>query len=377
MKIAVNVQTLVKNHLEGLGWFTYESFKRIVQQHPEHEFLFIFAKGVENDFIFSDNVKAINVGPPFFRPLAWFIKFQIFLPYVLKKHKIDLFISTDGFSSTRLMIKNLNVIHDLNFEENPQWLSKSFAKYYQKYFPKWAKNATRIATVSEYSKQDIHKRYNIPLNKIDVVYNGSNDLYKPISIEKQEITRAKYTSGKTYFVFVGNIHPRKNIDKLLLGFDTFKAKDKNDTKLVIVGNRSYWNNSIKQAYNSMKYKDDVIFTGHLQIDELCNIVASSLALSYVSLFEGFGIPLVEAMHSEIPIITSNTTCLPEIAKDAALYVNPNSVTEIADAMMQISLNPKLRQKLIENGRIRRKDFSWQQTSDKLWNSIEKTYSGLK
>ena len=178
MLIAVNCQSLVKDHLEGLGWFTYESLKRITQAHPEHEFLFIFGKGVDESFIFSDNVKAINVGPPFFRPQAWWLKYEFLLPLLLRKYKIDLFVSTDGISSTKIKTKQLNVIHDLNFEENPEWLPKSFANYYRKYFPKWAKTATRIATVSEYSKQDIHKRYDISLDKIDVVYNGSNDLYK-------------------------------------------------------------------------------------------------------------------------------------------------------------------------------------------------------
>ena len=142
MRIAINVQTLVKNKLEGLGWFTYESIKRIIQQHPEHEFLLIFGKGIDEDFLFADNIKAINVGPPFFRPQAWYLKFEWILPFVLRKHKVDLFISSDGITSTKLKIKNLDVIHDLNFEENPDWLPKSFANYYRKNFPKWAKNAS-------------------------------------------------------------------------------------------------------------------------------------------------------------------------------------------------------------------------------------------
>jgi len=372
MLIAVNVQSLVKDHLEGLGWFTYESLKRIVQQHPEHQFLFIFAKGIEQEFIFSDNVKAINIWPPYYRVPALYLKFEWILPFILRKYNIDLFISTDGISSTKLKVKNLDVIHDLNFEENPQWLPKSFANYYQKYFPKWAKNADRIATVSEYSKQDIHKRYGIALDKIDVVYNGSNDLYQAISEEEKEETKKKYSNDSEYFVFVGSLHPRKNIDKLLLGFEHFKNSDKNNTKLVVVGSRFYWSGPIKEAFDSMKYQDDVIFTGHIPTEDLKNIVSSSIALAYVSLFEGFGIPLVEAMNAETAIIASNTTCLPEIAGESALYVNPNSISEIGEAMLNLSTNPKLREDLVTKGRIQREKFSWQQTADKLWATIEKT-----
>ena len=372
MKIAVNVQTLVDKQMEGLGWFTFESIKRITQQHLEHEFLFIFGKGIDKKFLFSDNITAINIGPPFFRPLVWYFKFEYLLPAILKKHKIDLFISTDGISSTRLKGKILNVIHDLNFEENPQWLPKSFANYYRKYFPLWAKKATRIATVSEYSKQDIHKKYNIDLNKIDVVYNGSNDLYQPISDKQKEETRTEYSRGQKYFLFVGSLHPRKNIEQLLLSFGKFKETDTQDIKLVIVGNKFYWNGPIKEAFDSLKSKTDVIFTGHLSTDKLRNIVASSIALVYVSLFEGFGIPLVEAMNAETAIISSTATCLPEIAGESALYVNPTSTKEISDAMHQLCNNSVLREELIEKGRKQRTLFSWQQTADKLWEAIEKT-----
>lgn len=371
MKIAVNVQTLIKDKLEGLGWFTYESLKRIVRQHPEHEFLFIFGKGIDQSFVFADNVKAINVGPPFFRPQAWYLKFNFILPFMLKKHKIDLFISPDGISSTKIKMKNLDVIHDLNFEENPAWLPKSFANYYKKNFPKWAKSSTRIATVSEYSKQDIHQKYQIPLNNIDVVYNGSNAIYKPISEAEQQQTKITYTNGSDYFVFVGSIHPRKNIDNLLKAFDQFKKHKKSNIKFVFVGNRFYWNQSIKNAYDNLKHKNDVVFTDHLPIHQLVKVLASSIALTYVSLFEGFGIPLLEAMNCETAIITSNTTSMPEIAYDAALLVNPTSIDEIAEAMFKISTQPQLRKSLIEKGRERKKAFSWQQTADKLWMSIEK------
>ncbi len=369
MLIAVNTQSLVKDHLEGLGWFTYETLKRIVKQHPEHQFLFIFGKGVDDSFIFADNVKGINVGLPIFRPIIWKLKFEYLLPRVLKKHKVDLFISTDGLFCKHLPCKSLNVIHDLNFEANPQWLPSSFANYYRKNFPIWAKKANRIATVSEYSKQDIHQRYQVPLEQIDVVYNGSNHLYQAIDNETQKSTKQRYSEGKDYFLFVGSIHPRKNIDGLLLAFDTFKANDQKDMKLVIVGSKFFWDKKLENIYNNMVYTKDVIFTGHLSSEELKLVMGSALALSYVSLFEGFGIPLVEAMNAETAILTSKTTCLPEIAQDAALYVNPLDTQKIADAMLQLSTDEDLRQQLIQNGRERRKAFSWDKTAEKLWNSI--------
>ena len=372
MKIAINVQTILKDKMEGLGWFSYESIKRIIQQHPEHQFLLIFSKGIVPEFLSFDNVETVNIGPPFYRPLALYLKFEYLLPYYLKKHKIDLFISTDGISSVKIKTKQLLVIHDLNFEENSQWINKSFANYYKKYFPKWARNANRIATVSEYSKNDIHKKYQIPLNKIDVVYNGANQEYSKISESEQENIKSEYTNGSDYFIFVGSLHPRKNIARLFLSFDIFKKTDTQNIKLLIVGSRFFWNKEIQNAYNSLQYKNDIVFTGHLSVDILKKLMSSALALTYISLFEGFGIPLVEAMYSETAIISSNTSCLPEIAKDAALYVNPYQTVEIAKAMTEISNNKSLRTELIAKGQKQKTKFSWQQTADKLWSAIEKT-----
>ena len=121
----------------------------------------------------------------------------------------------------------------------------------------------------------------------------------------------------------------------------------------------------------MKHKEDVIFTDRVSTEELNKLISAAHAMAYVSLFEGFGIPLLEAMHCETAIITSNITSMPEIAKDAALLVDPYSVESITNAMLKISKDENLRQQLIEKGKIIRNDFSWQKTSELLWNCIEK------
>jgi len=371
MKIAINVQTILNNKMEGLGWFSYESVKRIVQQHPEHQFLLIFSKGIVSEFLSFNNVKAINIGPPFYRPLALYLKFEYLLPYYLKKHKVDLFISTDGISSTKIKTKQLLVIHDLNFEENPQWINKSFGNYYRKYFPKWAKKANRIATVSEYSKTDINKLYGIDNSKIDVAYNGVKDVYKPISSSEQETVRREITSQKPYFVFVGALNPRKNLVGLFSAFDIYKDDSKSDSKLVIVGNKMRWTKSIQHTYEQMKYKNDIVFLGHLSPKRLNQIVASSIAMVYVSYFEGFGIPIIEAFKAETAVITSNVTSMPEVAGDAAIIIDPFNYPEIASAMLQVEKDEDLRNSLIEKGKIRAQEFSWDNTAKVIWESIIK------
>jgi glycosyltransferase involved in cell wall biosynthesis len=372
LKIAVNTRLLLKNKLEGIGWFTYESFKRIVQVHPEHEFHFIFDRQWNDEFIFSDNIIPHKISPPARHPLLIYSWYEFALPKLLKTINPEILVSPDAFTSLRSKVKKLTVIHDINFEHYPDQMSTANFKLYKYYTPRIAKNSDRIATVSEFSKQDIINHYHISENKIDVVYNGSNSNFKPVSIEIKTKIKTAFTQGSDYFIFIGALNPRKNLARLFKAFDLFKSSHKSSIKFVIVGEKMYWSKDIKTAYENMTYKDDVIFTGRLEPEDLGNVLGSALAITYASIFEGFGIPIIEAFNAETPVITSNTSSMPEIAGDAALIIDPLSVQNIADAMKSVATDEKLRLKLIEKGRKRKNLFSWDKTADNVWMSIEKT-----
>jgi glycosyltransferase involved in cell wall biosynthesis len=372
LKIAVNTRLLLKNKLEGIGWFTYESFKRIVQAHPEHEFHFIFDRQWNDEFIFSDNIVPHKISPPARHPLLIYSWYEFALPKLLKTINPEILVSPDAFTSLRSKVKKLTVIHDINFEHYPDQMSAANFKLYKYYTPRIAKNSDRIATVSEFSKQDIINHYHISENKIDVVYNGSNSNFKPVSIEIKTKIKTAFTQGSDYFIFIGALNPRKNLARLFKAFDLFKSSHKSSIKFVIVGEKMYWSKDIKTAYENMTYKDDVIFTGRLEPEDLGNVLGSALAITYASIFEGFGIPIIEAFNAETPVITSNTSSMPEIAGDAALIIDPLSVQNIADAMKSVATDEKLRLKLIEKGRKRKNLFSWDKTADNVWMSIEKT-----
>src|SRR5512138_3271378 len=168
MKIAVNTRLLIKNKLEGIGWFTYESLKRITTRHPEHEFIFIFDRPFDDEFIFSGNITPVVQFPPTRHPLLFYLWFDWMLPPLLKRLKPDLFLSPDGFLSMRTPVKSMTVFHDLNFEHHPGDMPYWYYKYYHHHFPLFAKKAVRIATVSEFSKQDIIGQYGVPADRIDV-----------------------------------------------------------------------------------------------------------------------------------------------------------------------------------------------------------------
>jgi glycosyltransferase involved in cell wall biosynthesis len=371
MIIAVNTRLLIHDNLEGIGRFTQETLRILTRKHPEHRFVFIFDRKPSDEFIFSDNVIAVRCFPPARHPWLWYWFFEWSVPPVLQKHKADLFLSPDGWLSLSTPVKSLPVIHDLNFFQYPEFIPPSVRSYYYKYFPQFIRKACRIATVSEFTKHDIMKRFDYLREDIDVVYNGASDNFKPLSSVDQDAVRKKYARGCPFFLFVGLIHPRKNLSNLMAAFDSFKHNNPGNVKLLVVGSRKWWTDEMQHVLETAEHKQDIIFTGRVSESELPSITASALAMVYVSHFEGFGIPILEAMNSDVPVITSAVTSLPEVGGDAVLYVDPSSVISISTALQAIYSDTDLRNELVNNARKQREKFTWEKTAEMLWESIEK------
>lgn len=372
MEIAVNTRLLLHNKLEGIGWFTYENLKRITIDHPEHHFYFLFDRDYSDEFIFSDNITPVILFPQARHPFLYHWWFQHSVASFLKRIKPDIFVSTDGYIPLRTKVKTLNVFHDLNFEHYPNDLPFIERWYYKKYFPRFARKADRIATVSEYSKEDIARNYNVDPDKIDVVYNGANTSFHPLDEKNRLTVRKRISAGIPYFFFIGSLHPRKNLANLFRAYDLFRKSSGHKVMLVIAGAKKWWTSDIKSVYDDLEYKDGIIFTGRLQSKEVNDLLASAIALTYVSYFEGFGIPIVEAFRCGTPVITSNVTSMPEIAGDAALTVDPFKPESIADAMVRIADDESLREQLTAAGLERAGQFTWDESAKRLWQSIEKT-----
>lgn len=374
MRIAVNTRLLLSGKMDGIGWFAHETLQRIVRAHPEHEFYFLFDRKYDPSFLFSPNVHPVVLCPQARHPVLWYLFFQLSVKQALKRLKIDLFLSPDGYIPLDTKVPTLSVIHDINFEHSHSYLKPSHQRYMTYFFPQFARYSTRIATVSEFSKQDIATIYHINPDKIDVVYDGAHSGYRPLDHSQQQATRNQFTQGCPYFIFVSTIIKRKNLATLLTAFDRYASSGHETTKLVVVGHKVWWQDELKKAYDAMRHKQDVIFLGRAEPEVLTNLMGSAIALVYPSLFEGFGIPIIEAFQADTPVITSNTTSMPEVAGDAAILVDPTDTDQLAEALHTLSVHPELREQLIERGRKRRTLFSWDNTADKLWQSMLKTCS---
>ena len=369
MVIAVNTRFLLKDVMEGVGYFMHENFRRLVNAHPEHQFIFIFDRPWDPRFIYGPNVTPVLAGPAARHPLLWKFWFDVKVPAILKKYKADVFVSCDGFCSLRTSVPQCLVLHDLAFLHFPEGNKKSHLWFYKKYTPAFLAKAASVATVSSFSKNDILKQYAVAENKINVVYSGVKEIFSPQSAETGKAVREQYTEGREFFLYTGAVHPRKNLLTLLKAFSLFKKRLQSGMKLVIAGRLAWKYESFVQSLKSYKYRNDVVLTGYLEEEELAKITGSAWALVYPSLLEGFGVPVLEAMKSDVPVITSEGSSMQEIAGDAALYVNPSDPVSVSEQLMRIYKDENLRRDLISKGRIAASHFSWDHTADLLWKTI--------
>jgi len=369
MKIAINCWVLRNKQLDGIGYFTVNTISRIIRNHPEVEFMILCDKKFTENYFDFPNARKYKIFPPWRHPVLYIWYMEIVLPLFLRKHKPGLLVSMEGFLSLGSSTKQLPVIYDINFEHQPQDLKFLNRLYFGFFFKRFVKKATRIATISGYSRQDIATFYKINNDKIDNVSCGINGNFEPLSENEIAATRQKFSGGKPYFFFVGSMHPRKNIARLIEAYTVFRQKNNCDYKLLLAGAIWWSKSSMETAYNSSPFKDDIIFTGRLSDDELKKVLGSAFSLSFVPIFEGFGLPIVEAMQSEVPVICSNTTSMPEVAGEAAVLIDPYNVTSIANGMETMFTDNALRHRLVQLGNVQKQKFTWDNTAELLWQSI--------
>ena len=325
-------------------------------------------KNKQNIFFIRDDVSAI--GP----------KKQFYYYKLLRRNrfKFDLFHSLNSELPLYGNIKSVVTFHDLKYIKYPYFLNKFStikSKYLKYTMKKGAEKANKIIAVSRSTKKDIIHLLGIEKDKIKVIYEASNlGIYsrKNDNILNSDILK-KYSIQKPYFLYVGEKRPHKNLKGLIKAFAIFKEKyDIRNISLVLTGKEySAYSRYITTAEN-LGVKDSLIFTGFIPGKYLKTIYSEAEVLLLISFYEGFGIPILEAMECGTPVITSNISSMPEVAGEAALLVNPNNIQEIAEKMNNIANSEILRKQLIESGYKRVKQFSWEKTARqtlKVYNEI--------
>ena len=371
MRIAVNTRFLLEGQLEGFGYFTKEVLALLTRQHPEHQFHFFFDRPFSRGFLFSPNVTGHVLSPPARHPLLWKYWFDVKVALQLKKLKADVFLSPDGQCSLTTAVPQCLVLHDLGFLHYPEGYQPSHRAYYKRYTPKFIRKAKTIATVSEFTKADLVQQYKVSAEKISVVYNGVKEIFRPTTFGEQTAVKEKYTGGAEFFLYTGAIQPRKNLINLLKAFSIFKRRMQSSLKLVLAGRLAWKNEEFLALLKTYKYKDDVVLTGYLEEAELAGLMAAAYAFVYPSHFEGFGVPVAEAMRCGVPVLTSKDSAMEEISEGAALYFDPSNVDDIAYKLMFIYKHEGERSALVQKGKEVAAKYTWQRTADLLWESLAK------
>jgi glycosyltransferase involved in cell wall biosynthesis len=369
MRIAVNARHLMENRLEGVGIVTDEVMKRMVASHPGDQFDYYFDRQFQSRFIHSTNVKGHALFPVTRLPvlIRYWLNHSVRKDVV--KQKANIFFSPDGFIPLGMSIPKVSMVHDVAYLRYPEMLQPRIRNFYKKWMPRYLAYADHIITVSHFSKQELVTGYRLPAEKISVVYNGVTQAYVPLTDEHKTVVRKRYTLGRPYFLYLGAIHPRKNIATLVKAFDAFKADDKTDHQLVLAGRASWQTGDVMKAIDQSPYKSEIVTPGYVPTAEATQLVAAAEAMIYPSLYEGFGLPLVEAMACDVPVICSNVSSLPEIAGNAGLFFDPLDIDQLAFHMRSFVVDQKLRNELIRLGQQRKSEFSWDRAAKEVYEIL--------
>ena len=371
MRIAINARLLLPNRLEGIGRFLHEVTRRLVISRPNDEFILFFDRPFDNTFSYGPNVEMVHLPPPTRHPLLWYLWFEWAIPWALRRYDADVFVSMDNYCSLRSKVPTLMVTHDIAHCYYPDQIPPLVNRFYQYYVPRYLERVEQLVTVSHFCKQDIVQQYGVDPAKIGVACNAPSPAFRPLSNAEINEVRQKYSDGQPYFFYLGAIHPRKNIDRLIKAFDQFKAATQSPVKLLLGGRLAWQSGPLKATYEAARYRDDIQLLGYVSDEDLVRLVGGALALTYISLFEGFGVPIVEAMQAGVPVLTSTISSMPEVADGAALLVDPTDVNAIAKQLQRLCDDPHLRATLINKGLERANCYSWEAAEQVVNASIDK------
>lgn len=369
MKIAYDAKRAFHN-FTGLGNYSRNLLDGLVKYHPDHEYTLYTPP-------FNDKraLQWLKANPQLIirKPRGLFGKLfpsawrSLFLTKVLEKHKPELF---HGLSHElpphieRLGVKTVVTIHDLIFMRYPQYFSRIDCKIYEKKFRYACQVADVILAICEQTKKDVVEFFDIPEEKVRVVYQSCSPIfYETLSFKDLEKIRRKYFLPFKYLLYVGSLIERKN---LLTLFEAMAlTQTMSDVPLVIIGEGAAYKKRLKAKAEQLGISHKIIFLPNVPTEDLPALYQASTLFIYPSFFEGFGIPIVEAMNSGTPVITSQGSCFPEVGGDAALYVDPQEPQSIADAIMNVLENPTLREEMIAKGKIYVQKFHQEKTSQSL------------
>src|SRR5215470_11412107 len=306
------------------------------------------------------------------------VRVPVYLTYELFRRPVDV-LHVQYTAPPFCRVPVVVTIHDLAFERMPETFTRRGSFQLKLTVRRTAKKAARVVTVSEYSRQDLLDIYKLPPEKVVVTYNGVESSFTPqpsVPNEAEEVRR-RFGVSRDFLLAVGSLQPRKNLVRLIKAYARLRSERQDfRPQLVIVGRKLWLASEIFDEVKRHRWADDVILTGYVADEDLPALYRASRAFVYPSLFEGFGLPPLEAMACGTPVVTSDVSSLPEITGDAALLIDPNDERALANALIEVVNNDRLRAELREKGIAQAMKFTWRNAAEKTLRLYQEAYGSV-
>jgi len=376
MIIGINAKYAFDEKVRGIGKYTLKLINNLSNIDSENKYILYVDDIYSNKELInslSDNFKLKKL-----KTSNYFIYEQVLLPKYINKDKIDLFHATGNTFPIFTSSKLITTIHDVMFLKSghiipqPKSLYQKLGKYYRKTNLNWINKNEKIITVSNYSKKDIHEETNFRPSNIEVTYLGYNKDFLNHNIENEIEVKRKLGISDKFFYHLGGDASNKNSEQVIKVYSKLPSEIINEYQLVITGikhNREKWYNKIeKYDLNN----DRVIFTGYVTDEELKFLYTEATIFIFLSIYEGFGIPILEAMSSRTPVIASNKTVIPEIVGEGGIIVDPNNIDEVKGRIIELVNSQKSKDKFVQKGLENLKRFDWMKLAKKtlsIYNEV--------
>lgn len=351
------------NWYKGTGIGTYtDNLLRQLLKLPDENLYNIYWSGADYDKVRFSNSKVVLTSK---RHHNFFEKYYI--PVDIEKNDGDVYhVPQNGIGLVNCInCKKVITIHDLIPYVMPETVGKGYLMKFLKEVPNAIDISDGIITVSEWSKKDILRLFPVDEGKVHVTPLSADEIYHPMNKEKcKNHLKITYNISKPFLLYLGGFSPRKNVTSLVIAFDKIFSKLDKEYNLVIVGGKKDQYQSISELSKGLRSSANIIFTGYIDNNELPLFYNACDAFVYPSLYEGFGLPPLEAMRCGTPVIASNTSSIPEVVGDSGLLINPVNLNEIMDAMEKLLTNESLKAQLSSKSIAQAKNFSWKNTAEK-------------